>query len=577
MNPSLIRLTLAACASAVLFLATDASACGCFAGPPAATTPVIQAGERILFAVQNGKVTAHIQIQYSGDARDFGWLLPLPSVPVLKAGTDELFTQLSATTDPRFTTTFQTVGRCTTRPAPFFGCASPVADRALAAGDPTGASPQTQPKSPLVFQTSVGPYDAAVLKADDKAEMITWLSNNRFVVPTTSDAALAPYLRPGAYFLALKLKSGKTTGDLTPIVVEYPSELAMIPITLTSIGATPDMGVQVFLLGNGRAIPRNYRHAVINETALDWETGGQAYQALVTRAVGEAPGRHAFVTDYAGPSSVMRDVLVPPGRFGTQEQLAAATSARDFVRLLWSLDFGQLPPVADPTNVGPAPAPPPRRFPPALQAVLLRMLPIPKSVSDSGVDADGWFANFAQLDQNARQTNPADFMDYPAFDARQLAREVFAEYVAPVREANELFRTFPTLTRLFTTLSPADMTRDPVFSFNASLPDVPRVRTATQVFNCETNDTRLVTPSGLSRPPVFTASQQPTPGEGPGALRIETLAEEGAPLVDVDNAEAVRTRFPEPAMPQGGCTSVPDPLTLALFGLVARLRRRRAP
>ena len=60
--------------------------------PTTTVTPVVQAGERILFAVDNGTVTAHIQIQYSGDARSFGWLLPLPSVPTLKAGTDELAT-----------------------------------------------------------------------------------------------------------------------------------------------------------------------------------------------------------------------------------------------------------------------------------------------------------------------------------------------------------------------------------------------------------------------------------------------------------------------------------------------------
>lgn len=575
--PLLFRCSLAAIVALSAFGSTTAEACGCFAGPTTATTPVIQAGERILFAVQNGKVTAHIQIQYSGDAKDFGWLLPLPSVPVLKAGTDELFTQLSATTDPRFTLTFQSVGTCRARPAPLFGCASPVAlsrsgDATLPNFEATG-----MPKGPLVFQSSVGPYDAAVLKADDKSEMLTWLSNNRFVVPTTSDAALGPYLRPGAYFLALKLKSGKTAGDLTPIVVEYPSELPMIPITLTSIGATPNMGVQVFLLGNGRAIPRNYRHAVVNETLLDWETNGQTYQSLVTRAVQEAPGRHAFVTDYAGPSSVMRDVLVPAGRFGTEPELAAAASADVFVQRIWSQGFGLLPPVADPTLPF-APQPSAPRLPPALQAVLLRTLPIPASLVTQGVTADEWFGDFARLDRNARQTTPADYANYPAFDARQLAREVFAEYVAPVREANELFRTFPTLTRLFTTLSPEDMTRDPVFAFNAALPEVPRVRTGTQLFNCETGLTRIVTPAGTSRPVDFSGrggSTTPTLGTGPGALRIETLAEEGAPTIDVNNEEAIRTQFPEPvAMPQGGCTTVPDPVTLALFALAARFRRR---
>ena len=85
----------------LVLLSQPVEACGCFA-PPDPSVPIVQAGERILFAVDNGLVTAHIQIQYAGDAKDFGWLLPLPSVPTLKLGTEELFTQLISTTQPRY-------------------------------------------------------------------------------------------------------------------------------------------------------------------------------------------------------------------------------------------------------------------------------------------------------------------------------------------------------------------------------------------------------------------------------------------------------------------------------------------
>src|SRR4051812_35562779 len=77
----------------------EAAACGCFA-PPDPAVPVIQAGERILFAHKDGEVLAHIQIQYSGKPGDFGWLLPLPAVPKntkgepgIEVGVDELFSQ----------------------------------------------------------------------------------------------------------------------------------------------------------------------------------------------------------------------------------------------------------------------------------------------------------------------------------------------------------------------------------------------------------------------------------------------------------------------------------------------------
>src|SRR5947209_13888946 len=83
-----------------------AEACGCFAQPTVAQ-PVVQAGERILFAADQGMVTAYIQIKYQGSANQFGWLVPVPSVPTLELGTDEVFDQLSSTTQPtyRLTTT----------------------------------------------------------------------------------------------------------------------------------------------------------------------------------------------------------------------------------------------------------------------------------------------------------------------------------------------------------------------------------------------------------------------------------------------------------------------------------------
>ena len=121
--------------------------------------------------------------------------------------------------------------------------------------------------TPLVLQSSVGPYEFAVLKADSLADMQKWLQDNRYAVPTTSDAAVGPYIRPGAGFLALKLKADASSGSIQPVVLRCPT----IPDPdQPDFGQTvTNMGVQVWVLGNSRAIPRNYYHAVINDAQLD--------------------------------------------------------------------------------------------------------------------------------------------------------------------------------------------------------------------------------------------------------------------------------------------------------------------
>src|SRR5687768_17918217 len=94
----------AAVASSIAAVPRAADACGCFA-PPTVGEPIVQAGERIVFAHRDGKVIAHIQIQYQGEANDFAWLLPVPSVPDLKLGSEELFVRVERATQPTFTLT----------------------------------------------------------------------------------------------------------------------------------------------------------------------------------------------------------------------------------------------------------------------------------------------------------------------------------------------------------------------------------------------------------------------------------------------------------------------------------------
>ena len=171
---------------------------------------------------------------------------------------------------------------------------------------PSGVS---ESKVQVVSQEQVGPYDTAVIRSDDPDALRRWLRDNGYVLPTKLDPLLAPYVAGKYYFVALKLQQDRAAGDLQPITLRYRATKPGIPIRLTGVAATPDMDVFVWVLGDDRAIPENYRHAVINEARIDWLTNGSNYTQVVTRAVDEAGGQ-AFVTNYAGPSDV-----VPSERF----------------------------------------------------------------------------------------------------------------------------------------------------------------------------------------------------------------------------------------------------------------------
>jgi hypothetical protein len=506
-----------------LLVERTALACGCLA-PPTPATPVVQAGERILFAHDGNDVLAYIQISYKGAADQFGWLVPLPSVPTLELGSNELFTALEGRTQVSYRLN-QNRLYCQSAPpvshssdpvAPEGGCgyetaphdASFGADLSARYGSDLSAAAAFDlgKPGPLVDQSDLGPYDYAVLKADDQTAMFQWLSDNRYYVPGGTMDVVAPYIHPGAYFLALKLKGGQSTGDIQPIVLRYASDLPMIPLILTSVGAVPDMGIEVFLLGNARAIPRNYRHVVLDDLPV-WLN--RDYPSLVVRAVREAPLHHAFVTEYAGRSSVMSGVLTPPGRFGDPAELRQLTDPVQFLAYLRQFGFA---------------------FDTTLLAILSRYLPEPPSLVQQGLSLTAYYTNYAYY-----STAFGPFDDGgapPAFDPVACTDEIEMRVVQPTQRTSALFDTNPYLTRLYTAISPEDMTADPVFSENPDLPNVSPVHTATQTIPCHG--------SGWLDSDQELSIQYPTSLPNlPAALRIETLREAGAPIVDLDNTATI--------------------------------------
>ncbi|MDB4971451.1 MAG: hypothetical protein JWN44_7140 [Myxococcales bacterium] len=549
-----------------LFNVSDARACGCFT-PPDPSVPIVQAGERIAFAMADGQVTAHIQIQYQGSASDFGWLLPLPSIPTLELGIDELFTQLTNQTQPKYKVQRVYEGRCSFDPASRGGgFGTPTA---AGSGGSSGGDSAQDPGSPLVIQDSVGPYDYAVLKADSKDAMLKWLADNRYFVPAGTDDAVGPYIHAGAYFLALKLHKGNDVGELQPVVVHYASDLPMIPLVLTSVAANPHMGIQVWMLGAGRAIPRNYYHTVINDAKLDWINGATNYNDVIIAATGEAPDKHSFVTEYAGTAAIMRNTLNAPGRFGDEMTLAQQPTDSAFVQYLFQHQF----PLTTQTF-----------------GVLSKYIPVPPGLK--GVTPAQFYQSISYYLGSYRQQNPNDFVGWTEnFQPAQMAADLQERVVKPTLAAGALFDQYPYLTRMYTTLSPEDMNKDPVFSYNPGLRDWPNLHNGTLTFHCGFfGDRGVANTAATLRTEAGWVIDYPngtgvnngtfTQPAGPSSQRIEILRESGNPDVLTDNTSSISSSLGGSGcgVIVGGRASRP---AIGLAGLVCfaafvLFRRRRA-
>ena len=227
-----------------------------------------------------------------------------------------------------------------------------------------------------------------------------------------------------------------------------------VPLKLTSIASIRDLRVNLWVLGDNRVVPDNFYELEINQARIDWFKAGSNYEQLLKEAADQAGGQ-AFITEYAGPTSMLRDLLyragaVQPARH--RRRPGPAQRARSDRR-------AGLPPGQQPAG-HPARAHPDARF----------------AAHDGHHERD--FYNQLRFYWSSKQA------EFKPFNAMALAADLDAKMLKPLREAQALFDKHHKLTRLATFISPEEMTVDPTFVMNPSLPDLPATRTATAQRMC---------------------------------------------------------------------------------------------
>jgi hypothetical protein len=500
-----------------------AQACGGFfcdspgGGQP--PMPVDQTGETIVFAFDGENVEAHIQIQYAGDPERFAWLIPLQTTPEITVGSAQLFLNLLNSTVPRVSLT-QSFEACfsPSSESTGLGCASSInQDSAPAAGfsgDRAGGSSGGGVVPPLIqLRKSVGAFEVNILSGSSAA-VEQWLVANNFLPDDEAPRIVDEYASRGYVFAAIKLSAGAGLDELHPLVVRYRGTEPCVPLKLTAIAAKEDMAVRAFFLGQQRAVPiGDYRHVTLNLARLDWFNQDSKYTALVTNAVDSAGADgHAFVTEFAGPSAI-----VPSGLRAPQWNAGAFTTRRA-VDVVGELQRQALLNCA---SVAACDSPHPQVIP-----LLRNHLPAP-----SGIPESEFWSNMSRY---------LDRFDPDAFDGAAFASDFEARIIEPAEHGDELLAKSSYVTRLFTTISPHEMTADPAFAElpqNHGLGDVSPGMTATDRTTCNAKPV-LTLPDG--REAAHDSATPPAFGNAmPWAERVDEFTAEGARIPIVDNGAAI--------------------------------------
>ena len=172
-----------------------------------------------------------------------------------------------------------------------------------------------------------------------------------------------------------------------------------------------------------------------------------------------------------------------------------------------------------------------------------------------------------------------------------IINELIDSIVLPLEATLEVFDGMPYMTRLFTTLSPEEMTVDPIFSFNPDLDDQQLDREATMTRSCVSGETHweLTLGEGTGRDgelvirgvgePSFSGAPEIAQSAVARSLRLG-VSGDGEVVTDNDFETALvgeATEKPAPILPFFGLCGAGLVVPLAACGfwlLSVRLNRR---
>ena len=543
-----------------------AEACGGFFC--AAAQPVNQAAERIVFAVNgDGTVTAIVQIVYQGPSDRFSWVLPVPGVPTVGVSSNVVFDNLQTATNPRYIMRTQIEGTCASTGG-FDAGLGGVQDASFGASDSGGGGGGVT----VLASGSVGPYNYDVIMPDPNAAdpagvAVAWLGNNGYDVTNVGGDLLGPYLAASMNLIAFRLTKESMAGEIRPVSLTYTTNRPMIPIKLTAVAASNEMPVLVWVLGSDRAVPINYRSLVLNEALINWFSPGATYNQIVNRAAMEAGGQ-GFVTEMSGSTAGFGEVVYPTWR---QQRWASFFRGGGWVSSglpggggdggFGILDSGQGGSGSDGGSGLDAGA--------GGRALLLLQAALSYGQWDGFVEVVNDFVprpSGVSLSSFTRCFNcyygPTDVI--PGFDEDAFLDAIEANVLQPLTDARAHVESRPHISRLYTTMSAPQMTLDPEFDFNASLPDLSNVHTATRTIECAPTVTRFQAPWRVELPQGDTVRGQgrswplPSNAAQPANDRVEQLGMTGAPTTITNNRSAIEAALAAhnatvPAPPQ------PDP------------------
>jgi hypothetical protein len=278
--------------------ARDARACGgCFheQRPVSVVDTSFVTDHRMAFSMSPAQTVLWDQVRFSGNPKDFAWVLPVKPGARIELSHDEWIAALDASTQTVITG--PAAPNCG-RGAPteyesggggcgFGGFSSGNATTTTSVDAGAGTS-QVQ----VISQQVVGPYDAVTVRSSQGDALGDWLRANGYALPASIQPTVDAYASAGFDFIALKLAPAAGVQAMRPVRVVTPGADPTLPLRMVAAGVGAHVGLELYVLSEGRYHPANFPDATIDFTQLAWDpnAGRSNYTELMQQSLAAGDG-----------------------------------------------------------------------------------------------------------------------------------------------------------------------------------------------------------------------------------------------------------------------------------------------
>ncbi len=176
--------------------------------------------QKAVIVYDDNMETLILSVGFSGDAKDFGWVIPTPSRPEVTKSSDELFKSLKDLTG-------------------YQDAVYPTEGLGL------GAPEAMEKEAVTVLETKkIDIYDIAILDASDSGALAKWLNDNGYQYPEDEAYVLEDYINNQWFFTAVKVSSDFADtvavqrlgdGHATPLQLTFQSDKIIYPLKISSV------------------------------------------------------------------------------------------------------------------------------------------------------------------------------------------------------------------------------------------------------------------------------------------------------------------------------------------------------